>query len=400
MSTVFPELKAIEQDLIAIRHDIHMHPELSMQEERTAALIADQLRKWGIEDVTTGVGKYGIVAVIHGAEPGPMIGIRADFDALPLQEKTGLPWASQNPGKMHACGHDGHATTLLGVAYYLHQVRQSFKGSVACIFQPAEEGVGGAPSGAVEMLKDGLFSRWPIDEVYACHQFVPLKLGQVGLRPGYCLAAADFFTITVNGKGGHGAYPQMSIDPVMIGSQFITALQSIVSRNLAANDQGVITVGGLSGGSLNAGNVIPDSVSLSGTVRTFDPKVRERIIARMNKLCEGFSTAFDCKIDLNYRGVTAATYNHPEQSAAVVEIMKELYGEDCVFDDIPQWMGGEDFSYMLAERPGCFIRIGNSDETHTSSGHNPHFDFNDGILVTAGTLLSTIALRRLEALAK
>lgn len=398
MTYHFPELEKIKEQLLEIRHDIHAHPELSMTESRTASVIARQLSEWGIEDVTTGVGKYGIVAVIHGAKPGPMIALRADFDALPIEEKTGLPWASTNKGVMHACGHDGHATMLLGACWYLNQIKETFSGSVACVFQPGEEAVGGVEDGAKKMVRDGLFTRWPISEIYGQHQYVPFQTGTFGVRFGYMLAATDFFTITVHGKGSHGAFPQGAIDPLIVGQHVVSALQTIVSRNVPATEAAVVTVGGFTSGSLLAGNVIPDEATMRGTVRTFDPKIRERVISRMNAICDGMSVAFECQVKLDYQMMCPSLFNQPELAQSVADILKHTMGEDCVRTDLPLWMGGEDFAYMLNERPGCFIRLGNSDETHTANGHNPLFDFNDKNLLPGATALAAIALGRLKAL--
>jgi hippurate hydrolase len=372
--TALASIKALEAELTAIRRDIHAHPEMGMEEVRTSALVAEKLRGWGLE-VTEGVGKFGVVATLKGRGPGQRaIGLRCDMDALAIEEATGLPHASTNKGIMHACGHDGHTTMLLGAARYLAENR-NFGGTVQFIFQPAEEGRGGAKA----MLADGLFERFPVDAVYGLHNDPQLPVGHFATLPGPALAAADGWVVTFRGTGGHGgAAPHLSTDVTVLQAQFILALQTIVSRNIAAIDSAVISVGAIHGGSLSSTNVMPAEIVIGGTARSYMPAVRETIERRMRELAEGLAASFGCKAELVYRRGTDALVNHAEQTEAALAAATALVGAAQVNGKADPVLGAEDFAGMLAARPGAFVFMGNGGGGATSKGlHTPHYDFND-----------------------
>lgn len=379
MSTLdFDLIRRLQPELARVRQDIHAHPELGFQEHRTAELVARYLRDWGYE-VHTGVGGTGVVGILQGLQPGPArsIGLRADMDALPIQEKTDLPYQSKHERVMHACGHDGHTAILLGAAQYLACTR-AFSGVVVLIFQPAEEGLGGAQA----MLDDGLFSRFPCDEIYALHNWPGLAPGVIGVNPGPMMAAADEFDIVVHGQGGHGAHAYQTIDPIVIAAQVITALQSIVARNVPALDAAVITVAAIKAGTIQARNVIPDQAQLSGTVRTFKAEVQALVQARMNSVVQGIAQAYGAKIELNYRCLFPATVNHAPQAEKVARIAIDLFGESQVQCPFTPSMGAEDFSYMLQVCPGAYFRLGQGGAEQGRVLHNAMFDFNDDVIAT------------------
>jgi hippurate hydrolase len=370
-----PVLEAVrpwQAELAAIRQDIHAHPELGMEEERTSALVAEKLR-WGIE-VQTGVGRLGVVGTIRGTLPGQrVIGLRADMDALPIPEATGLPYASTTPGLMHACGHDGHTTMLLGAARWL-AANRAFAGTVHLIFQPAEEGRGGARA----MLADGLFERFPCDAIYGLHNSPEMPEGYFAIRPGPALAAADRFTVTFRGTGGHGgAAPHLATDVTVVQAHFVLALQTIIGRNVPAIESAVLSVGSISGGSAEAPNVMPAALTITGTSRSYTPEVRDLLERRIGELAHGLAAAHGCTAESEYRRGVPATVNHAEQVQVALAAARGLANDDAVDPNHPPVMGAEDFSVMLEARPGAFMFIGNG---KGAGLHTPHFDFNDRII--------------------
>ncbi len=371
------------------RRDLHAHPELGFQEIRTSGLVAERLEAMGIE-VHRGIGGTGVVGVIRGTGTGNhprSIGLRADMDALPLTEINEFGHASATPGKMHGCGHDGHTTMLLAAARYLSEHRD-FDGTVNLIFQPAEELGNGAP----KMQADGLFERFPCDAVYALHNKPGMAIGDYGLSPGPMLAGVAFFDIHVQGKGGHAARPEATKDPVMAGAALIQALQSIVSRNVAAHAPAVLSVTGMETG--RAYNVIPDTVRLFGTVRAFSTEVFDLICGRMGELSEHVTKGFDCTAKLEFKELSPPLINHAENAARMADAAAAMVGEDHVNRNQPPSMGGEDFAYFLLAAPGAFINVGNGD----SQGlHHPAYDFNDAAIPYGAGILAAIVERELRA---
>jgi hippurate hydrolase len=376
--SVIEAVQAWQPQLAAIRQDIHAHPELGMEEVRTSALVAQQLAEWGIE-ATTGVGKFGVVATIRGTLPGQrVIGLRADMDALPIEEATGLPHASRNPGLMHACGHDGHTTMLLGAARWLSENRD-FAGTVHLIFQPAEEGRGGAKA----MLADGLFERFPCDAIYGLHNKPSMPAGRFAIRPGPALAAADRFTVVFRGTGGHGgSAPHLATDVTVVQAHFVLALQTIIGRNVPAVESAVLSVGAISGGSLLASNVMPAELTVTGTARSYTREVRALLERRIGELAHGLAAAHGCRAEVDYHQGVPATVNHPEQTDVAFAAAAELVGAAAVDPNHAPVMGAEDFSLMLEARPGAFMFIGGGAGPDGTSPnlHTPHFDFNDAII--------------------
>nr|WP_255616796.1 M20 aminoacylase family protein [Aurantimonas sp. VKM B-3413] len=351
------------------RRDIHAHPELMFDVERTAGLVAEKLRGFGVDEVVTGLGRTGVVGIIKGRDTGSgrVIGLRADMDALPIVEATGVPYASQTPGKMHACGHDGHTAMLLGAAQYLAETR-NFDGAVALIFQPAEEGGGGGR----EMVEDGMMDRFGIQEVYGMHNRPGLPVGQFLTRPGPIMASADEFEITVDGVGGHAAYPHQCVDATLIAAQIMLSLQTIVSRNVDPIQSAVVSVTQMHAG--EAFNVIPPTAVLRGTVRTLKPEIRNLAETRMDEVVTLTARALGGKAMLDYRRQYPVVVNDPARTEFAARIAAEVAGEGQVDADAPPVMGGEDFAFMLEARPGAFIFVGNGD---TAPVHHPGFDFND-----------------------
>ena len=375
---VIEGVKAFQAELAAIRQDIHAHPELGMEEARTSALVARELRALGIE-VTEGIGKYGVVGTIKGARPGQrVIGLRADMDALQIPEQTGKPYASKNEGLMHACGHDGHTTMLLGAARWFAQHRD-FAGTVHLIFQPAEEGRGGAKA----MLADGLFERFPCDAVYGLHNKPTMPAGSFATRPGPALAASDRFIVTFRGTGGHGgSTPHLATDVTVVQAHFVLALQTIIGRNVAAVDAAVLSVGSIQGGSPKASNVMPAELTITGTARSYKPAVRDLLDRRINELAHGLAAAHGCTAEVEYRRGMPATVNHGEQTKVAAAAAAALVGEAMVNTDMPPVTGSEDFSLMLEACPGNFMFIGggNGPDGTSPNLHTPHYDFNDDII--------------------
>jgi amidohydrolase len=365
----------LQPDIQAWRRDIHEHPELLYDVHRTAAFVAERLREFGCDEVATGLGRTGVVGVIRGRKPAGKgdikgIGLRADMDALPIEEATNLPYASKTPGKMHACGHDGHTAMLLGAARYLAETR-NFAGDAVVIFQPAEEG----GAGAAAMIKDGLMDRFPIDQVYGMHNGPGIPVGSFAIRPGPIMAATDSIDIQIEGLGGHAARPHICIDSVLAGAQLITALQSIVSRSVDPLGSAVISICEFHAG--HARNVIPQTAELKGTVRTLTVEMRKLIEKRVREVVAGVAQMTGTKIDLKYERGYPVVVNHAAQTDFATQVAKEIAGDANVREMAPM-MGAEDFAYMLEQRPGAFIFCGNGD----SAGlHHPAYNFNDDAIV-------------------
>jgi hippurate hydrolase len=361
----------LHPEITAWRRDIHQHPELLYDVHRTAAFVAERLREFGCDEVATGLGKTGVVGVIKGKKPAgngdiKVIGLRADMDALPIEEATNLPYASKTPGKMHACGHDGHTAMLLGAARYLAETR-NFAGDAVVIFQPAEEGGAGADA----MIKDGLMDRFGIEQVYGMHNGPGIPIGAFAIRTGPIMAATDELNISIKGHGGHASRPHKCIDSVLVGAQLITALQQIVARNIDPLESAVISVCEFHAGT--ARNVIPQTAELRGTIRTLTPEVRELVQKRIGEVVAGVAQMTGATIDLDIKRGYPVTVNHAAQTEFATEIAKQVAGDNNVHDT-PPLMGAEDFSYMLQARPGAFIFCGNGD----SAGlHHPAYNFND-----------------------
>lgn len=362
----------MQEEIATWRRDLHRHPEIGYDLQRTAGIVAEKLRAFGCDEVVPGIGQTGVVAVIRGRKTssGRSIGLRADMDALPINEITGLPYASENPGKMHACGHDGHTAMLLGAAKYLCETR-NFDGEAVLIFQPAEEGGAGAKA----MLDDGLFERWPVHEVYGMHNMPGIPVGQFGITTGPIMAAADRLYLDIAGRGAHAAKPHLSIDPVLIGCQFGNAVQAVVARNVDPLEAAVVSICMFRAG--DTFNVIPQTARLVGTIRTLKSDVRERVFERLNALTDGLSRQHGAELKLTLETGYPATVNHPAQTGFAAEIAQSVVGVQNVNTAVAPMMGGEDFSFMLQQRPGAFIFIGNGD---SASLHHPGYDFSDAAI--------------------
>jgi hippurate hydrolase len=377
-------IASFSNDLVAIRRDLHAHPEIGFEEERTSAIVVERLQSWGIE-VYRGIGKTGVVGILHGKGGGSRrIGLRADMDALPIEETTNLPYRSQTPGKMHACGHDGHTTMLLGAARYLAETRD-FDGTAVFIFQPAEEGLGGARA----MLADGLFERFPCDEIYGLHNWPNGDRGRVSIRSGAAMAAADFFDIRISGRGAHGAQPHKSVDPIVVAMTLGQAMQTIVSRNADPLKSAVISITQIHGGA--AYNVIPEGAHLAGTIRTFDDELRALVKTRIHELAAGVAAAFGAEIDVDIRDTFSVLRNSEEHSAAVANIAVELFGSERVDTGPVPKMGSEDFADMLHAVPGAYFWIGQKSGPQL---HNAGYDFDDEILPLGASMLARLVEAR------
>lgn len=380
--TVLPEIAAFADDLTALRRDFHAHPELGFQEHRTSGIVAGLLESWGIA-VTRGLGRTGVVGVLDGSAPGRSIGLRADMDALPMEERTNLPYASKTPGVFHGCGHDGHTTMLLGAARYLAENR-NFSGRAVFIFQPAEEGLGGARA----MLKDGLFERFPCDELYGMHNSPYHAHSRLTICPGRAQAGAGFFDIRITGRGSHGAMPQMARDPVLIGASLTGDLQSIVSRNVDPMKSAVVSVTQFHSGS--AYNVIPDEAVLSGTYRYFDNDVARLIEDRIRTLCAGAALAHGVGIEADLRNVFDVLVNDPERVENLIDSARDILGDTAKADGEPI-MGSEDMADLLRVVPGAFFNLGHGMGVPV---HNPGFLFDDSILPVGASVLAHLVETR------
>ena len=359
----------LHSDIAAWRRDLHAHPELLFDVQRTAGTVAEKLEAFGCDEVVTGLGRTGVVGIIHGrkSSSGKTIGLRADMDALPIEEANNLPYKSTVPGKMHACGHDGHTAMLLGAARYLTETR-NFAGTAVVIFQPAEEGGGGGR----EMVDDGLMDRFGIREVYGMHNYPGMPVGSFGIRPGPMMAAADALTIDIEGVGAHAARPHLGVDTVLVGAQIINAIQSVVARNVDPLKSAVVSICMFRAG--NADNVIPQTVQLRGTARSLAADVRDLLEKRLHVVVESTAAAHGAKAKLTYKRGYPVLVNHEDQTEFAASIASQIAGPDKVDTSLPPMMGAEDFSYMLNARPGAFIWIGNGD----SAGlHHPSYNFND-----------------------
>ena len=389
-------ISAIVGPIRAIRRDIHAHPELKFEENRTAEIVSSALRGFGIDEIHTGLGKTGVVGILRGRPGSKMLGLRADMDALPMTELNAFEHKSQYAGKMHACGHDGHTATLLAAAKIMSADRD-FAGSVAFIFQPAEEGGGGARA----MIADGLFERFPCDAVFAIHNWPGLRVGEFGLNPGAMMASSNEFEITVCGKGAHAAMPHLGVDPVLIASHLIQAFQSLVSRETKPIDATVVSVTQINAG--EATNVIPDTCVMKGTVRTFSAQALDTIEQGMARICNQLPLAFNAHADFSFLRNYPPTINHAKEAMLAADVAAEIVGESMVQRHVEPTMGAEDFAYMLQEKPGAYIFLGNGDTSgpHRSAGHglgpctlhNPSYDFNDDLIPIGATFWQLLAKR-------
>ncbi len=381
----FAHIAQFHPELTALRRDLHAHPELGFEEVYTAGRVEQALRLCGVDEVHTGIGKTGVVGVIRGREPGTrMIGLRADMDALPMAEAGEMPWRSTRPGLMHGCGHDGHTAMLVGAARYLAETR-NFKGAAVLIFQPGEEGYAGARA----MVQDGLFDRFPVEAVYAMHNWPAMRPGTIGTHPGPMMAAADRVTIEVTGKGGHGGHAYLAVDPVLVAAHIITAAQSIVSRNVRAIDSAVISLCAMQAGDLQAFSVIPGKAVLSGTVRSFRPEVQDLVERRLTELCSAVAQGFGATATVHYERIYPATVNSAREAQFAADVAARLVGPAQVTRDLEPSMGAEDFSFMLQVKPGAYLRIGQGGEGSCML-HNSRYDFNDDILPLGAALHASL----------
>ncbi|WP_374629139.1 M20 aminoacylase family protein [Pannonibacter indicus] len=379
----------LADEIASWRRDFHENPEIMYETVRTAAKVADLLRSFGLDEVVTGIGRTGVVGVIRGKNGGAgrVIGLRADMDALPIAEMTGLPYASKTPGKMHACGHDGHTSMLLGAAKYLAETR-NFNGTAVVIFQPAEEGGAGAKA----MIDDGLMTRWAIDEVYSLHNLPGLPVGEFAIRKGPIMAATDEFRITITGRGGHAAKPHETVDPIITGTQIVSALQTIASRAVNPLDSVVVSVTIFEAGT--AFNVIPETATLRGTIRSLTDATRDLAEKRLNEIVNALCAAYGATAEIEFRRGYPVTANHDDQTDFAVSVAEEIAGPERVQRETEPMMGGEDFSYMLLERPGAYIFAGNGD---SASLHHPRYNFNDGLIPSGSSYFVRLVEKALAA---
>ena len=374
-------LNDVASELHAIRQDIHAHPELGFEEQRTAALVARFLEEWGFE-VHTGVGHTGVVGVLRNGNGPGRLGLRADMDALPIIENTGLGYTSQHPGCMHACGHDGHTAMLLGAARYLAATRR-FDGTLNLIFQPAEEGQGGAEA----MLADGLLERFPCDALFGLHNMPGLAAGHLGFRQGPMMASQDLLTVTIEGVGGHGSMPHLAVDPLVAAASVVLALQTVVARNINAQEAAVVTVGALQAG--QAANVIPQQALLRLSLRALNAPVREQMLERVKAIILGQAQSYGCTASIEHRPAYPVLVNSPAETEFARQVGVELLGEQAVDGNTPKLMGSEDFAWMLQRCPGSYLFIGNG--LARPMVHNPGYDFNDHILLTGAAYWGALA---------
>jgi hippurate hydrolase len=378
----FAHIAAFHPELTALRRDLHAHPEIGFEEHYTVQRVVESLKVCGVDEIHTGIGKTGVVALIHGQQrdSGQMIGLRADMDALPITEQNDFAWKSTRPGMMHGCGHDGHTAMLVGAARYLAETRQ-FNGTAALIFQPGEEGFAGAKA----MIEDGLFDRFPVKSVYGMHNWPQMKPGTVGVNPGPMMAAADRITIEITGKGGHGAHPYLAVDPVLVAAHIITAVQSIVSRNVRAIDSAVISLCAMQAGDMGAFSVVPGKAILVGTVRSFRPEVQDLVERRLHEVCSGVALGLGAAAHVNYERIYPATVNTLDEARFAAEVAQKLVGHEHVDRQMDPSMGAEDFSFMLQAKPGAYLRLGQGGEGSCFL-HNTRYDFNDDVLPLGAAL--------------
>jgi amidohydrolase len=386
---IVPSVQQIQSEMAKWRRHIHQHAELGFEEHDTAGFVASKLRSWGIP-LVEGVGRTGVIGTLKGAAGvGTSIGIRADMDALPMTEATGLPYASKNSGRMHACGHDGHTTMLLGAAYALAQ-SPNFAGTVHFIFQPAEEGLGGAKA----MLADGLFERFPCEEIYALHNS-ERRFGQVIVHERALAAACDRFEIKIHGTGGHAAMPHLACDPIPIAARILLDIEALPGRLTDAMAPSIVTVGAVKAG--EAFNTIPDHATLIGTVRCFDPGIRGKIETTIRQIANGHAGMRGARAEIDFQTLFAPTVNTPEQARFLAKVAAAVVGEENILRDPPPEMGSEDFSFMLQERPGCYFMLGYADAQHTAFLHETKYDFNDAILPIGASIWVRLVEERLKA---
>jgi amidohydrolase len=389
----FARIAQFHPELTAFRRDLHAHPELGFEEVYTARRVQEALKLCGVDEVHAGIGKTGVVGVIHGRRGpgGRMVGLRADMDALTMAENNEFAWRSTRAGMMHGCGHDGHTAMLVGAARYLAETR-NFEGSAVVIFQPGEEGFAGARA----MIEDGLFDRFPVEAVYGMHNWPGLPPGTVGLNPGPMMAAADKVSIEITGKGGHGAHPYLAVDPVLVAAHIITGVQSIVSRNVRPIDGAVISLCAMQAGDVHAMSVIPGKAVLVGTVRSFTANVQDLVERRLTELCSAIALGFGATASVKYERVYPATTNSPQEAQFAADVAEALVGPDHVVRDLEPSMGAEDFSFMLQVKPGAYLRLGQGGEGSCML-HNPRYDFNDDILPLGSALHAGLVEQSLPA---
>ena len=397
----FAQISHFHPELTAFRRDLHAHPELGFEEVYTASRVTQALKLCGVDEVHTGIGKTGVVAIIKGRHSGsasrstqpnfrPMTGLRADMDALPMTEHNEFGWKSAKPGLMHGCGHDGHTTMLVGAARYLAETR-NFAGDAVLVFQPAEEGRGGAEA----MISDGLFERFPVQAIYAMHNWPAMRPGTIGINSGPMMAAADRITIEITGKGGHGAHAYLTVDPILVAAHIITAVQSIVSRNVKAMDNVVISLCAMQAGDMAAMSVVPGHATLVGTVRTFKPEMQDFVEQRLRQLCAAVADGFGATATVNYERIYPATINSPAEYQLTALVAEQLVGFENVERNLEPSMGSEDFSFMLKKKPGAYLRLGQGEQGGVGSRflHNSCYDFNDSVLPLGAALFAGIVER-------
>jgi amidohydrolase len=382
----FAHIAALHPELTALRRELHAHPEIGFEEHYTARRVVESLKVCGVDEIHTQIGKTGVVALIHGRrrDSGRMIGLRADMDALPMNELNDFAWKSTRAGLMHGCGHDGHTTMLIGAARYLAETRR-FDGTAVLIFQPGEEGFAGAKA----MIEDGLFERFPVQSVYAMHNWPQMRPGTVGVNPGPMMAAADRITIEVTGKGGHGAHPYLTVDPVLVSAHIITAVQSIVSRNVRAIDNAVISLCSMQAGDPGAFSVVPGKATMVGTVRTFSPEIQSLVERRLNEVCSGVALGLGASAHVRYERIYPATLNTPDEARFAARVARDLVGDEHVDSEMDPSMGAEDFSFMLQVKPGAYLRLGQGGEGSCFL-HNSRYDFNDEVLPLGAALHASL----------
>jgi amidohydrolase len=383
---VYQRLAGWHGELTAFRRDLHAHPELGFEEKRTAARVVEALRVAGVDEIHEGIGKTGVVGLVHGrgGAGGRLLGLRADMDALPITEENDFAWRSATKGLMHGCGHDGHTTMLVGAARYLAATR-NFDGTAVLIFQPGEEGYAGAKA----MIDDGLFDRFPVQAVYAMHNWPSLPAGRIGVNSGPMMAASDKIEIIVHGRGGHGAHPYLAIDPVLVAAHIITAVQSLVSRNVNPIDNAVVSLCAMNAGEAGAFSVIPREARLVGTVRTFRREVQDMLEERLGRLVESVALGFGATARLKYQRSYPATINSENEAHFAADVAAGLVGETNVVRQLPPSMGAEDFSFMLQVKPGAYLRLGQGGETSCFL-HNSRYDFNDDVLPLGAALFASL----------
>ena len=382
----FAQIAAFLPELVALRRDLHAHPELGFEEVYTSGRVKEALKVCGVDEIHCGIGKTGVVAVIRGKKSasGRMIGLRADMDALTMTEHNDFPWRSTKTGMMHGCGHDGHTAMLVGAARYLAESR-NFDGTAVLIFQPGEEGFAGAKA----MIDDGLFDRFPVQSVYAMHNWPAMKPGTIGLNSGAMMAAADRVTIEITGKGGHGAHAYLTIDPVLVAAHIITAVQSIVSRNVKPIDNAVVSLCAMHAGELSAMSVVPGKATIVGTVRTFNPDVQELVERRLQELCSAIALGFGASATVIFDRIYPATINTVDEAIFAGDVAESLVGAGNLVRNMEPSMGAEDFSFMLQAKPGAYLRLGQGGEGSCFL-HNSRYDFNDEVLPLGSALHASL----------